>query len=268
MEKMILVTNDDGYDSEGVKVLYESLKEIGEVFLVAPKGERSATSHSISLNQPIYSEKVDSHRYIIDGTPTDCVMLGVKKLLPRKPDLVVAGINCGPNMGEDITYSGTVNAALEGALMRIPSFSISMAAREDFLFEVGAEFARNLSKVILNDGMPKNTLLNVNVPNIERKFIRGVSVSKQGCRIYRDEVIQKEDELGRVYFMIEGDEPGWEDRDRVVLSAGHYCPVLYAVLAEAGFFEKKRLDDLRKLGSGLQGHPHKKPSSELGFLAW
>ncbi len=204
--KLILLTNDDGIDSPGLAILRERLSEVGEVFVVAPDRQRSAAGHSFTAFDPVPVKRVDGHSVAVGGTPTDCVLFAVKRILGRKPDLVVSGIKCGANLGDDVTYSGTVAAALEGTLHGIPAFSISLAAREGCRFEQAAGFAVHLASVMLENELPPGVWLNVNVPAVER--IEGVRVTRQGRRIYHDEIVETEDAEGKVFYRLGGSEPG------------------------------------------------------------
>ena len=165
----ILVTNDDGIYSKGIILLAKALTEVGEVFVVAPDREKSAIAHSLTLHRPLRVEKIKRNFYAVDGTPADCVHLAVNAILPERPGLVVSGINKGGNLGDDITYSGTVSAAFEGTLLGIPSFAVSLVARSHFKFHPAARFAVRVAQAILKKGLPKDTLLNVNVPNLPNR---------------------------------------------------------------------------------------------------
>ncbi len=211
MKPLILVTNDDGIQSPGIKALAKALQSVGEVYVLAPDRERSAVGHSLTLNHPLRADRIDSHTFAISGTPTDCVMMGVLGFLKTKPDLVVSGINRGPNLGDDITYSGTVSAAIEGTLLGIPSFAISLAGRTELNFKPAGEFAKQVAQQILKNGLPKDTLLNVNIPAVPAKKIKGVQVVSQGKRIYRDKLIEKTDPRGRSYYWIGGEEPAFKN---------------------------------------------------------
>ncbi|MBF8250934.1 MAG: 5'/3'-nucleotidase SurE [Deltaproteobacteria bacterium] len=167
VKKKILISNDDGIHSEGIKALAKAMKPLGEVYVVAPDRERSASSHSLTLYHPLRVEEVAKNWYSVDGTPTDCVNLAINGILKMRPDLVVAGINKGPNMGDDITYSGTVSVAMEGTLLGVPSIALSVNAKKDFNFKPAADFANRLAKFVLENGLHKDTLLNVNVPNLD-----------------------------------------------------------------------------------------------------
>ena len=199
----ILVCNDDGVHSKGIHVLADALREIGEVYVVAPDRERSAAGHALTLHKPLRVEPFGKRIFAINGTPTDCVNLGVR-LMRSKPDLVVSGINKGENLGEDITYSGTVSAAMEGILLDIPSFAISLMGSAEYRFDTAAQFARQLSLMILKKGLPKGTLLNVNVPNLPAEKIRGVKLTTLGKRVYQDVIVEKVDPRGKKYYWIAG----------------------------------------------------------------
>jgi 5'-nucleotidase len=203
----ILVTNDDGIFSEGIKLLAESLSTLAEVFVVAPDREQSAMGHALTLSRPLRMQKVAESWYAVDGTPTDCVNLGVLSLLKdNPPDLVCSGINFGLNLGDDVTYSGTVAATFEGTLLRIPSVAFSQEVGEGFSFHAAADFARRLVEVLLSEELPRDLLLNVNVP---AGPIQGVSFTKLGRRVYTQSVIEKLDPRGRKYYWIAG-TPQWE----------------------------------------------------------
>ncbi len=208
---LILATNDDGVYSPGLTMLASALKDLGEVWVVAPDREQSAVSHSLTLHRPLLVEKIMEKVFSVNGTPTDCVNLAVGGLLPGKPDLVVSGINKGANLGEDVTYSGTVSAAFEAALMGIPAFAVSMAAREDFIFKTAADFARRLGTAILNQKTGGHTLLNVNVPNLPAREVRGVRVTRQGRRVYGGSVLERIDPRGKKYYWIGGDAENWTE---------------------------------------------------------
>lgn len=203
----ILITNDDGIFSQGIRLLAASLSRIAEVVVVAPDREQSATGHALTLSRPLRMQKMEENWYAVDGTPTDCVNLGVLSLLKdRPPDLVCSGINFGLNLGDDVTYSGTVSATFEGTLLGIPSVAFSQEVGEGFSFEPAAEFARTLVEVLLQEELPRDLLLNVNVP---AGPIQGVSYTKLGRRVYKQSVIEKLDPRGRKYYWIAG-TPQWQ----------------------------------------------------------
>ncbi len=207
---LILVTNDDGVRSLGLHALADQLRALGEVFVVAPDRNRSAVGHALTLDQPLRAEEIEPGIYSVDGTPTDCVNLGIHGLLPRRPDLVVSGINCGSNLGDDITYSGTVCAALEATLMGISAFAISLDTSSFCSDEllVAATFAHNLAAKIAEIGLPEKTFLNINVPSGE---CRGAQLTRQGKRRYGDSVVTNTDPRGRKYYWIGGSDVGFED---------------------------------------------------------
>lgn len=221
-KKKILISNDDGIHSEGIKALARAMKPLGEVYVVAPDRERSASSHSLTLYHPLRVEEVAKNWYAIDGTPTDCVNLAVNGILKERPALVIAGINKGPNLGDDITYSGTVSVAMEGTLLGVPSIAMSVTAKKDFNFRPAAEFAKRLAGFVLKNGLPKDTLLNVNVPNTED--VKGHRITKQGKRVYGDAVVEKTDPRGKKYYWIGGDDLGFvhsKDSDFQAISDGY-----------------------------------------------
>lgn len=211
----ILVTNDDGIHSPGLKKLAESLRSIGDVWIIAPDRERSAVSHSFTMHHPIRVQQLEERVYMIDGTPADCVMFGMRGFFSDPPNLVVSGINRGPNLGIDVVYSGTVAAAHEGHLCGVPSFAISMNVPRDgdYHFESGARFAAILAKAIFNHHMPDGSFFNVNVPSLPWEQIKGVSITRLGQRIYHDRIIKRHDPQGREYYWIGGDEPTWVKAD-------------------------------------------------------
>ena len=185
----ILVTNDDGIDSEGLLALAATLSALGEVTIVAPAAEQSACSHSISLFRPLRYERLGPDRYAVQGTPADAVILAVDYLLPEKPSLIVSGINKGANLGLNVFYSGTVSAALEGVLHGIPSFAISICSKTNFPFERAASFAAQLAALILREGLPAGVLLNVNVPP---GWNNGVRLTQRSHRHARRFVLEKD----------------------------------------------------------------------------
>ncbi|MBN1959233.1 MAG: 5'/3'-nucleotidase SurE [Desulfuromonadales bacterium] len=207
---MILVTNDDGVRSPGLRALAASLAELGQVVVVAPDRNRSAVGHALTLDHPLRAEEVKPQVYAVDGTPTDCVNLGIHGLIRQRPRLVVSGINRGSNVGDDITYSGTVCAALEASLMGLPAFAISLDSQrfDPSDLETAALFARQLAERILAQGLPQETFLNVNVP---AGGCRGVMLTHQGKRRYGETVICKQDPRGKNYYWIGGSEIGFEN---------------------------------------------------------
>jgi len=210
--KRILVTNDDGVHSEGIHVLATALAALGEVTIVAPNIEASAIGHALTLRRPLRMEPLRDGVYEVDGTPTDCVNIAITHVLKAKPDLIVSGINKGWNLGDDVTYSGTVSAALEGALLGVPSVAFSAPRIKDTCdFTTGAEVAAIVTRAVLEQGMPKFTFLNVNVPV---GASRGMRITVQGRRNHETVVSERMDPRHRAYYWIEEGENFWESQDR------------------------------------------------------
>jgi len=195
----ILLTNDDGIHADGLTALEEALQEYAELTVVAPHVERSASSHALSLQQPIRYEKISERKYAVEGTPADSVILALNNICQVTPDLVIAGINRGGNMGENIFYSGTVAAALEATLNRVPAFAVSVAARENPRYEVAAAFAVQLALKILAGGLPKGIVLNVNVP---APWVSGVRLTRQSRKLTKNLLVEGLDPRGRNYYWI------------------------------------------------------------------
>ncbi|PLY07087.1 MAG: 5'/3'-nucleotidase SurE [Desulfuromonas sp.] len=207
---LILVTNDDGVRSPGLRALATAMSELGRAVIVAPDRNRSAVGHALTLDHPLRAEEIRPDVFAVDGTPTDCVNLGIHGLLKQKPDLVVSGINRGSNLGDDITYSGTVCAALEASLMGLPSFAISLDSQQfdENDLEIAAAFASRLARKILSNGLPPETFMNVNVPHGD---CLGVRLTRQGKRCYGEAVVCNTDPRGRNYYWIGGPDLGFED---------------------------------------------------------
>jgi len=225
MSKRILISNDDGINSEGIHKLHETLKKLGEVYIVAPDRDQSAVSHSLSLFRPLRLDRITEYVYSVDGTPTDCVNLAINGILrDKKPDLVVSGINKGENLGDDITYSGTVSAAMEGTLLGIPSIAISLVGRGDFNFDLASYHSELIARYVLQNGLPHDTLLNVNIPHATAEEIKGIMITRQGKRLYDEPIVEKVDPRGKKYYWIGGDELEFldiESSDLVAVKAGY-----------------------------------------------
>lgn len=209
--KRILLTNDDGYMSDGITVLYDTLRRRGhDVYMVAPDSEQSASSHSLTLNRPLRVHKIDGHRYTTDGTPTDCVMLGMHLVFKGgKPDMIISGINHGANMGDDVTYSGTVAAAIEGSIIRVPSVAVSMANYEPGTpLQRAANFVVKLLGIVDQLDLPSEVFLNVNLPMDTGRPYAAYEFTRQGFRQYKDVIIKKVDPRGKPYYWI-GGRPKW-----------------------------------------------------------
>jgi 5'/3'-nucleotidase len=209
----VLVTNDDGYRSEGIHALAAALRRLGDVTIVAPVEEASAIGHALTLRRPLRLEPVKEGVYAVDGTPTDCVNVAITQVFAGElPDLVVSGINKGYNLGDDITYSGTVAGALEGALLGIPSLAVSLrATRGEYEFSFAARAAAVLADAMLRSPLPPRTFLNVNVPKGQP---RGYRTTVQAKRNHITSVAERQDPKGRSYFWIEEGQNEWEPHDR------------------------------------------------------
>lgn len=213
---LILVTNDDGIYSKGLKALVTALKTAGDVLVTAPHVEQSATSHALTLYRPLRCDKIAKDIYAVDGTPTDCINLAVNLILKgKKPDCIFSGINSGPNLGDDIHYSGTVSAAVEGGIMDIPSVAISIGSiaglKKNFKYKTAAGFAKGLVRTIIKKGLPKGVILNINVPNIQKNALKGCKVTILGKKNYSNITNEKIDPRGRKYYWIHGEETGHDD---------------------------------------------------------
>ena len=209
---LILLTNDDGIHSKGILTLGKHLAKSNDVYLVAPERERTCVGHAVTLHKPLRIRKISDRVYATNGTPADCVLLGVNTVLPGKPDFIVSGINTGPNMGQDVNYSGTVAAAKEGAFLNIPSMAVSICAREGFLFDDASCVAEMVIHA-LNDGtLPEGTFANVNIPNLPRDSLKGFSVTRLGKRIYNDIIHERIDPRGGKYYWIGGNGDNYEHK--------------------------------------------------------
>ncbi|MDP9282086.1 MAG: 5'/3'-nucleotidase SurE [Chloroflexota bacterium] len=220
----ILITNDDGIDSDALPPLSEALAPLGDVDVVVPERNWSGASHSITLFRPLRARATklrNGHAaFMTDGSPTDCVRLAVLGFLKHRPDIVVSGINRGANMGDDITYSGTVAAAMEGLLSNIPSIAISIGAfGGDIDYGPSASFAALLARNILERGLAPDTLLNVNVPPLPRDQIAGVEVTRLGKRTYRDQLVERLDPYGNPYYWVGGPAVSEEAEDGTDVAA-------------------------------------------------
>jgi 5'-nucleotidase len=197
----ILLTNDDGIHSDGLIKLEEALREVGDVYTIAPASEMSGAAHSLTLARPLRIRRIDERHWSVDGTPTDCVTLALNKILPieERPHICVSGINHGGNLGDDATYSGTVAGALEATILGVPGLAFSLVAREQFDFTEAARFAVIAVRRVLEQGLPEGTLLNVNIPRGE---IKGVRVTRQGIKNARPVISEHVDPRGKPYFWI------------------------------------------------------------------
>lgn len=206
----ILITNDDGIFAEGIYKLAKKLNEKFEVYVVAPDRQRSATGHAITMHHPLRANKINFFdtnisAWAIDGTPADCVKLAVEALLDEKPDVIISGINDGPNLGTDVLYSGTVSAAIEGAIHGIQSMAVSMVGRENLNYNLGANFSFTLVEKLKEKKLPKDTLLNINIPNCKKEEINGVKITTLGIRRYKNSFVKRTDPRGQAYYWLGGE---------------------------------------------------------------
>ncbi|HTL96180.1 MAG TPA: 5'/3'-nucleotidase SurE [Gemmatimonadaceae bacterium] len=214
----LLCTNDDGILAFGLECLAKAAAPLGEVTVVAPDREQSATSHSLTLHHPIRPVMRGERRWQVDGTPTDCVMLAVEALMPERPDFVLSGINHGHNMGEDVLYSGTVAAAMEGVTLGIPAMALSFAGGElkadpALLADQVEVVSRLLGHLVHLENTPRDTLLNINLPPLPGSQIKGIRLTRLGRRVYSDSLVRMHDPRGREIFWIGGGSAEWSGAD-------------------------------------------------------
>jgi len=224
----ILLSNDDGIHSPGLTALYEAVKDLGEVVVAAPDSQMSAVGHAITISDPIKVAEISTasglRGFAIGGTPADCVKLAVEALLDSPPDLVISGINLGPNAGISVIYSGTVSAATEGTILGIPSMAVSINTFKDPIWDTAARVARDMAMKIIKFGLPPDTLLNVNVPNLPHEQIHGCQVTTMGRSQFREVFHRRTDPRGNVYYWMDGEmelAPGQTGTDVQALEAGY-----------------------------------------------
>jgi len=206
----ILCTNDDGYLAAGVNVLARAASTHGQVTIVAPDREQSATSSSLTLHHPLRARRARDGAWMVDGTPTDCVILAVNELLPERPDICLSGVNHGSNMGEDVLYSGTVAAAIEATVLGIPAIAFSYLSGGPEEVEGCEDFVASVLDSLLGRALPKDTLLNVNFPAIPPDEVKGIRVTSLGRRRYADSITRANDPSGKEYFWIGGGVAEWQ----------------------------------------------------------
>jgi 5'/3'-nucleotidase len=219
----ILITNDDGIHSPGLTALAKALSAVGEVWVVAPDRERTAVAHALTLHKPLRVHQMGKRVYAVNGTPVDCVNLAILKIMSKPPALVVSGINKGVNLGDDVMYSGTVSAAVEGTILGFPSMAVSQEGQERFRFEVGAHYAVRVAHLVLERGLPDETLVNVNVPDRPLLSVRGVRATCLSRRRFDNPIIEKLDPHGRSYYWIAGTRVSWsrsKDADHEAIEEG------------------------------------------------
>lgn len=204
----ILLTNDDGIHSDGLHQLELALREIGDVYVVAPMSEMSGASHSLTLSRPLRVRRIDERHWSVDGTPTDCVTMALNQILPasERPDICASGINYGPNLGDDASYSGTVAGALEATILGVPGLAFSLVATEKFNFVPAAQIAKEMTLKALNENLPEGTLLNINVPQGE---IKGIRLTRQGIKHARPIIVPSVDPRGKPYYWISEERLGY-----------------------------------------------------------
>ena len=245
----ILCTNDDGYLATGIRVLAGAAGALGTVTTVAPDREQSATSHSLTLHHPLRARRAVDGTWIVDGTPTDCVLLALNELLPDGADVCVSGVNHGPNMGEDVLYSGTVAAAMEATVMGIPAIALSYSGALHEELEGWEGVVRGILRAILGrEGLPADTLFNVNLPATSPGEVRGIKVTSLGQRRYAESITRAKDPSGREYFWIGGGVASWrgpKDSDFQAVEEGYVSVTpLHLDLTNYGLLEEIRSWDL------------------------
>jgi len=217
---LILLSNDDGIHSEGLICLKEGLQKEHDVYIVAPEKERTCIGHAVTIHKPLRIKEISKDTYTTNGTPADCILLAVHKILPKRPDLIISGINKGPNMGQDVNYSGTVAAAKEGAFLGIPSMAVSIAAREGFYFNDAVLSIKRIISLADNRAIPYGEIfLNINIPNMPYNRIKGFMVTRLGKRLYNDIIIERTDPRGKKYYWIGGNGDRYEDMEGTDFSA-------------------------------------------------
>ncbi len=223
-KKSILLTNDDGYFSEGINSLYNFIKSLGDTYIVAPDREMSATSLSLTLHNPLRAKKIEPHVFAVQGTPADCIYLAVRVLLPKKPDMIISGFNHGPNLGQqDISYSGTVAAAFQGTFLGIPSIAISLIRNQKgkFHFQESGDITLSIVKKLLDHSLPPGLTLNINIPTPPFK---GIKITNLGIKRYNPEIIENKDPRKNQYFWIGMSNPkaqGDKNSDVHIIKEGY-----------------------------------------------
>jgi 5'-nucleotidase len=255
---VLLVTNDDGIHAEGLAALAEALAALGDVWVVAPEREQSACGHALTLHRPLRVHRVREQWFGVNGTPSDCVNLAVLGFLPERPVLIVSGVNHGGNLGDDVTYSGTVSAAMEGTLLGVPSIAVSLVG-EGRVAEA-AEIARLVATRALVEGLPAKTLLNVNVP--PGGAAKGIRFTRLGHRVYEEKIVEQRDPRGRTHYWIGAGEPRWEALEGTDMGAIHegFVSVTplhldlthHQALAQMGDWARALSAQLRRKGPGAR----------------
>ncbi len=254
----ILVANDDGIDSLGIRALAQAMKSLGDVWVVAPERAQNAMGRAITLHKPLRLNQVGRQMFSVNGTPSDCITLAIGQLLKdQEVDLVVSGINKGLNLGDDVTNSGTVAAALEGAIRGIPSIAISMDGQNKFRFGLGAKVALEVAKMVSKHGLPADTLLNVNIPDLQAKGLKGMQFTSLSRRRYNNPVVEKTDPRGGKYYWIAGEQVSWNRKKHsdvdaishglVSLTPLHFDMTQYRALTKLQSWESTLTRQIRSL---------------------
>lgn len=258
---LIMVTNDDGIDSPGILALRDAMTAVGRTIVVAPERDNSAVSHALTMSRPLRIRRRNQDTYTLDGTPTDCVVIGLGKLLDARPDLLVSGINPGPNLGDDISYSGTVSAAIEGTMYGIPSVAFSLVGEPPYDYALAMRIAITLAETVLADPLPDNTLLNINIP--AGKACAGMVITRQGRRLWENSIQETFDPWGRRHYWIGGGTPlrdHGEDTDVAAIHKGlvSITPIHLDLTNHSGLhllrgtWDLDRMQD--KVGPANRGH--------------
>jgi 5'-nucleotidase len=251
----ILLSNDDGVHAPGLRILYEELRKLGSVKVVAPLEEKSTMGHALTLHKPLRLLPMEKDFYGVSGSPADCVYIGMRQVLKSAPDIVVSGINRGANLGQDVYYSGTVSAAREGCMLGIPSYSVSLDVdfknrkpENKLHYATAAKMAVQVIREFQKRTLPKYTLMNINVPDLPIKKIKGIVPARQGFRYYSSAVLKRTDHRGKDYFWVGGQYHGFEpesDTDCAVVHKGFVSltPLKLDVTDMAYLDEMKRLSE-------------------------
>ena len=251
----ILLSNDDGVHAPGLRILYEELKKLGQVKVVAPLEEMSATGHSLTISRPLRLLEVDKDFYCVSGSPADCVSMGVRQVFKSMPDIVVSGVNRGANLGQDVYYSGTVSAAREGCILGLPAYAVSLdvdfkagKSETKLHYATAAKLAVKIIRDYQKKALPKYTVLNINVPDLPLNRIKGIVPARQGFRHYSGAVLKRTDHRGKDYFWVGGQYHGFEpesDTDCAMVSKGYVAltPLKLDVTDMAYLEEMKRLSE-------------------------
>ncbi len=246
LRPLIFITNDDGISSKGIRSLYEAVKGFGEIVLIAPDSAQSGMGHAITINHPLrleYSYLFDCESFACTGTPVDCVKLGVYEVMHKKPDLILSGINHGANVATNVLYSGTMSAAVEGAMEGIPSIGFSLCSFDsDADFELAIEVTRSVVKKVLLEKMPIGVCLNVNIPDIHKSDFKGIKICKQANAYWDDRFDKRKDQFDRTYYWLTGDfvdqdqssdtDVYWIDKGYATIVPTQYDLTAYAALEE------------------------------------